>query len=95
MSRSRRRTPIHSWCTKHKSEAWDKRWWHRALRRKVNQILAETYDDTQLPHFREVSDPWLMAKDGKGWFGHMLNDHRPVWRDGTSWADWANKLMRK
>ena len=41
---------------------------YRRQRRVNRQILESTGDDTRLKHRREASDPWSMAKDGKGRF---------------------------
>ncbi|WP_420128493.1 hypothetical protein [Longimicrobium sp.] len=63
MSRSRRRTPICG-ITTAKSEKKDKRIANRTLRRRVRATLhGDPHAPLPLP--REVSDPWLMDKDGK------------------------------
>jgi hypothetical protein len=64
MSRSRKKTPIFG-MTKAQSEKEDKRLANRRLRRAIaNLDLTEV---EVVPVIREVSDPWLMAKDGKGY----------------------------
>ena len=68
MSRSRRRTPI-AGITTAESEKQDKRFANRALRRLAAQILGVDPEVELLPHCREVTDVWAMAKDGKLWFG--------------------------
>lgn len=67
MSRSRRKTPI-SGITTARSEKQDKRLANRRIRRRVRIALAVTPEVDLLPACRELSDPWKMAKDGKGWF---------------------------
>ena len=66
MSRSRRKTPISGYCVC-RSEKRDKQLNHRRERQAVRQALFN--EDEVMPHTREVSDPWSMGKDGKGWFG--------------------------
>jgi hypothetical protein len=63
MSRSRRKTPICG-ITTAESEKKDKRIANRKLRRRVRAALHAD-PDAPLPLLREVSDPWLMDKDGK------------------------------
>jgi len=67
MSRSTRKLPI-AGITICRSEKDDKRKWHRALRRKANQLPTDA-DELDFPHRNAVSDPWWMGKDGKKWFG--------------------------
>lgn len=68
MSRSRRRTPKRG-ITTARSEKQDKVSAHRTERRTVRVALAQGAAEHELPHRREVSDPWLMAKDGKAYLG--------------------------
>jgi len=63
MSRSRRKTPICG-ITTAQSEKQDKRIANRRLRCRVRSALRGD-PDALLPLLREVSDPWLMDKDGK------------------------------
>jgi hypothetical protein len=63
MSRSRRKTPICG-ITTARSEKQDKRIANRRLRRRVRSRL-HVDPDAPLPLLREVSNPWLMDKDGK------------------------------
>ena len=67
MTRSRRKTPI-SGITTASSEKQDKRLANRKVRRAVKQALAGKVDVDVLPHRRELTHPWTMAKDGKIWF---------------------------
>lgn len=66
MSRSFRHTP----CTSNggSTEKQDKRIYNRRLRTRVRQILRgdSTFERETLPIVREVSNPWSMSKDGKG-----------------------------
>ena len=72
MSRSVRRTPIHGH-TLCDSERCDKKRWHKIWRSTAKiqltqaMILSqgEEYIDR---HFREVSSPWNMGKDGKSYW---------------------------
>ncbi len=64
MSRSRKKNPIHG-ITTSDSEKEDKRVANRKERRINKQLLDSTNDDTKLVQRREVSDVWLMDKDGK------------------------------
>ena len=65
MSRSRRKTPI-TGMTTCDSEKEDKRIANR-MERHANKILLSDLDETRLKDRREVSDPWLMGKDGRQW----------------------------
>ena len=67
MSGSRKKTPI-SGITTAASEKHDKRLANRRLRRAVKQTLLTVDGLEVLPHRRELSSPWTMAKDGKHWF---------------------------
>jgi hypothetical protein len=65
VSRSRKRTPVCG-ITTARSEKQDKRLNNRRYRHKVRQAVAYLDLDTcVLPAFKEVSNPWTMAKDGK------------------------------
>ncbi|MDH3208466.1 MAG: hypothetical protein OEO79_17835 [Gemmatimonadota bacterium] len=67
MSQSRKKTPI-SGITTAGSEKQDKRIANRRVRRAVKQALHTLEDAEVLPHRRELTNPWTMAKDGKRWF---------------------------
>lgn len=69
MSRSRRKTPIFGH-TSARSEADDKRLWHKRWRSRVRDQLATLGPEGDpLPvHRQAVSSTWDMAKDGKHWF---------------------------
>ena len=47
------------------SEKDDKRRWHRRFRQRNRQRVRQDREPLSLD---AVSDPWLMAKDGKQWF---------------------------
>lgn len=66
MSRSHRKLPIVGNTTS-ESEKRDKRTANRRLRGAVRLALHEDPHAT-LPVLREVSDVWVMNKDGKQWF---------------------------
>ena len=71
MSRSYQKTPIkgHTTC---KSERLDKRLWHKRWRKheriKLSALSPGNLDDHCTTDRREVSNPWDMGKDGKGYF---------------------------
>jgi hypothetical protein len=69
MSRSYRKTPIFGHTTA-RSEAGDKRLWHKRWRaRQRDQLTAVGPESEVLPIDRHaVSSAWDMAKDGKSWF---------------------------
>lgn len=68
MSRSRRKTPIFGHTTA-RSEANDKRLWHKRWRSRQRDQLVVGAEDDPLPVPRNVvSNTWNMAKDGKSWF---------------------------
>ncbi len=64
MSRSLKKTPV-AGITTATSEKQDKRLANRLERRKNKQLLEMTEDDTSLLLKREVSNVWVMDKDGK------------------------------
>lgn len=64
MSRSRRHTPI-SGITKASTEKTDKRLANRKARKRVKEQLSIDPEVPVLPLKREVSNVWLMDKDGK------------------------------
>ncbi len=63
MSRSRRKFPRRGNCAD--SDKWSKEQAHRRERRAVNVLLDGGSDGDDLPHVRELSDPYDYAKDGK------------------------------
>lgn len=67
MSRSRRTTPVCGWyLSKRDTEKECKRLWHRRMRAAILVRLHNADpDEVWLPHTREVSNLWSMAKDGK------------------------------
>ncbi len=69
MSRSHRKTPIFGHTTA-RSEADDKRMWHKRWRSHERGQLAslDLNGDYLSVHRQTVSSPWDMAKDGKHWF---------------------------
>lgn len=66
MSRSRKKNPIHgiACC---KSERWSKRFWHRRMRQRIRMLMRRNIEAEVWPHVREVSNVYLMQKDGKVW----------------------------
>ena len=64
MSRSFRHAPMCG-LTCAASEKDDKRRWHRRFRHRNRQRV---HQGAELLPLRALSDPWLMAKDGKQWF---------------------------
>lgn len=77
MSRSHKKTPILGH-TKAESEKSDKKIWHRRFRHKTKDILrsmhndADMMDDVIMPIEDDVSNLWLMSKDGKSYLGDWL-----------------------
>lgn len=69
MSRSLRKTPTFGHTTA-RTEADDKRLWHKRWRsRERDQLASIGPDSDPLPvHQQSVSSTWDMAKDGKHWF---------------------------
>ena len=64
MSRSYRKTPVVGMTTA-SSEKQDKRDANRRIRRRIRSILSDDPLTDELPRWRELSNPWAMAKDGK------------------------------
>jgi hypothetical protein len=75
VARSRKKAPI-AGITSAKSEKADKQAAHRKERRKVRQAVAADPAPEALPHTREVSNPWAMAKDGKAYLGEAIPPKR-------------------
>ncbi|GHU80944.1 hypothetical protein FACS189468_2190 [Spirochaetia bacterium] len=67
MSRSHKKTAAGGHATS-SSEKFDKRTWHKKMRNLELQKLnpQNNVEEQILPVVKEVSDPWLMSKDGKG-----------------------------
>ncbi len=65
MSRSKRRTPI-TGNSMAESEKQDKRIANRTLRAHVRTAMAGCAE--LMPDIREISDRWVMDKDGRHWF---------------------------
>ena len=63
MSRSRKKTPI-TGVTTARSEADDKKAWHRAIRRAEKVRISTKPEDATLPE-RQFTSAWNRAKDGK------------------------------
>lgn len=70
MTRSRKKTPI-TGITTAESEKAEKLAAHKRERRSVRQAIQSDPDSEILPHTREISSPWLMAKDGKQYLGNQ------------------------
>ncbi len=70
MSRSKRKSPIRG-ITSADSEKEDKVAAHRKFRRTIRIALDQGADI--LPHVRELSNQWAMAKDGKTMFDPRAN----------------------
>ena len=71
MTRSRKKTCI-SGTTLCKSEKKDKVANHKRERKAVKQAMSN--GDEVLPHYRELSNPWSMGKDGRFYFGNYDAD---------------------
>jgi len=69
MGKSRRKTPIFS--NGGGSEKDDKRIANRKLRRKSKSLLKNFHENIIMPIIREVSNVWLMNKDGKHYWGDV------------------------
>ena len=76
MSRSLRKTPIFGHA-KARSEREDKMIWHQRFRSRERNALAVVARDDNLAehvttHFKQVSNPWGMEKDGKSYSSKRL-----------------------
>ena len=78
MSRSKKRTPV-AGMTSAPSEQEDKRLYNRRYRHVCKQVLHVNPMCDLLPHLRQYSNPWAMAKDGKKRF------------DPQEWPKWLRK----
>ena len=72
MSNSRKKTPKVG-ITSATSEKAEKQENHRRERRRVRQTLAVDPEPEVLPHTKELSNPWSMAKDGKVFLGKRVS----------------------
>lgn len=100
MSRSYRKHP----CSAHtcsSSEKQDKQLWHRRYRRAIRHRIMHDgeEDDYLLPHFREHSNPWSMAKDGKSYYSwqdsyyyHRFCNEEPT---DSDFQDYLRNHVRK
>ena len=68
MARSRKKTPK-AGITSARSEKKEKSANHRRERRRIREVIAAQTDPEILPHSKELSNPWSMAKDGKVFLG--------------------------
>jgi len=73
MSRSLRHTPILQNCCC-RSEKDSKRQWHKRFRIKERINLSQSFslEDFIPVHFRDVSNPYEMEKDGKTYYGRNI-----------------------
>ena len=74
MSRSRKHTPKGG-ITTAASDKDDKVQAHQRERRAVHVVLAVDPAPELLPHRRELSNPLVMAKDGKTYYGPDAAPH--------------------
>jgi hypothetical protein len=65
MSRSYRKTPA-TGITTRRSEKHDKQLWHRRYRQRNRERVKAGMEPADI---REISDPWVMGKDGKKYWG--------------------------
>lgn len=74
MGKSRKKNPAGgiSCCD---SEKEDKQKANRKLRRAVKQAIQK--DSEVIPVLEEVSDPWVMGKDGKTWYSSEVVEENP------------------
>ena len=70
MSRSHRKTPIRG-VTSAEPEKSDKTAAHRKIRRTVR--IAVEQEAPVVPHEKQLSNPWSMAKDGKVLFDPVVD----------------------
>ena len=68
MAHSRKKTPKGG-ITSARSEKQEKSANHRRERRRIRQAIAGDANTDILPHTKELSNPWSMAKDGKVFLG--------------------------
>jgi hypothetical protein len=72
MAHSRKKTPVIG-ITGAESEKPEKQANHRRERKRVRQTLATEPDIETLPHTKQLSSPWSMAKDGKVFLGRRAS----------------------
>jgi hypothetical protein len=74
MARSHRAAPVRG-ITTSESEKRDKQAAHRRERRRIHAVVHTEPETEVMPHARELSDPWTMAKDGKMRFDPTKHPH--------------------
>lgn len=91
MSRSFKKEPVFG--NRDHSEKNDKKRWHRVFRKKNKAIINKTkfdideLQDIILPTEEDVSDPWLMSKDGKKYWNPKMVSEQVM--------QYFKKIMRK
>ena len=94
MSRSYRKNPIIG--NTGSSEKYDKVHAHRKTRKYIKDHITSTHGDLDsleeilMPKEGEISDNWMMAKDGKTYYDIDDTENDPDWL-----KDFKKKLMRK
>ena len=82
MGKSRKRTPVSTWCCC-KSQKEGKKMCHRMFRRRVRTMI-HTNQFGKLPYRQwEIVEPWDLGGDGKYYYRALPTD------------EWYIKLMRK
>jgi hypothetical protein len=77
------------------SEKDDKRIANRVLRHHVKRLLHVDPEREVLPIMREVSDKWVMNKDGKSYFGDLLSEHRVSSQNFPHDQEYWEKIYRR
>lgn len=100
MSRSYRHNLWVSWTTS-RSEAWDKKMWHRRNRHKERLNLLSTIrkvrEDHITTHEYEVSNPYNMSKDGRRGYRSLrdVDPHYSWWLlEHASFSDFISRRDR-
>ena len=82
MGKSRKRTPVSTWCCC-KSQKQRKQMSHRMFRRREHVMLhSEIFENLPLRQW-EIVEQWDLGGDGKTYWGHSPGE------------EWYIKLMRK
>jgi len=82
MGKSRKRTPVSTWCCC-KSQKQGKQMSHRMFRRREHVMVhSELFKNLPLRQW-EIVEQWDLGGDGKAYWGHSPEE------------EWYIKLMRK
>lgn len=95
MARSRRKTPISAWC---ESRPGTNKWWQRTSHKRNRahlrmSLITEQWE--RMPVNKQYGDEWSSPRDGKMWFGNLMNNKIYNWWSDETEHEEYERLMRK